>query len=50
MILKLYLIFYSIDIGGVCIGYPCPNTIPCVIKWTPYIPLDKLYSIYEAIR
>ena len=26
VILKLYLIFNSIDTGGVRIRYPCPNT------------------------
>ena len=26
VILKLYLIFYQIDIVGVRIRYPCPNT------------------------
>ena len=26
VILKFYLIFNSIDNGGVCIRYPCPTT------------------------
>ena len=47
VILKLYLIFNSIDNRGVRIRYPYPNTNTCVIIRTPYIILDKLYIIYE---
>ena len=50
VILKLYLIFYSIDNGGVRIQYSCPNTdTPCLIR-IPHIPIDKLYIIDEPIR
>ena len=54
VILKLYLIFYSIDTEDVSIRYQChkygqcpwtPRT-PCGIIRKPYIPLDKIYIIY----
>ena len=55
VILKFYLIFNSIDNGGVRIRYPCPNTDTLCyntdsVRRTPYIPLDKLYIIDESIR
>ena len=42
VILKLYLIFNSIDNRGVLFGTH-------VRIWTPYILLDKLYIIDESI-
>ena len=55
VILKLYLIIYTIDNGSVrrtlsVFGTHVRIRIPCVILWKNYIPLDKLYIIDESIR
>ena len=49
VILKFYLIFNSIDNGGVRIQYPCPNTDTLCYN-TDTLPQDKLYNIDESIR
>ena len=45
VILKCYLIIYSIDNEGVRIRYPCPNTDTLC-----YIQLDNIHIIVELIR
>ena len=51
VILKLYLIFNSIDNMGVHIRYPCPNTDNlCYNTDTLYTTRLTIYIIYESIR
>ena len=48
VIFKFYLIFNSIDNGGVRIRYPCSNTDTSCYNTKTVIPLDKLYVIDES--
>ena len=50
VILKCYLIFFSIDNGVSVFATRVRIRTPFVIIRTPYIPLDKLYIIDEPIE
>ena len=49
-IIVILQFYFSIDTWVSVFGTHVRIRTPCVIIWTPYIPLDKLYIIDESIR